>query len=89
MKIKDIENKIQNHIETLRELRDTLTELYDNVADGDIDGKQIFCNQLKWANENIMNAINSLEHVEGEYKEFLDRKEEREAMEKFTSFRPW
>lgn len=89
MKIKDIENRMQEHIEKLREIRDELTKLHDDVADSEIDGKQIFANKLKWASNNIMDAANSLESASEDYSDYEKHKEEREAMEKFTSFRPW
>ena len=89
MKIKEAQNDIQNNIEELRKIRDEITKLHDDLADSEIDGKEILTCRLRNASESVVNAIMSLESSETEYEEYLETEEEREAMGKFRSFRPW
>lgn len=89
MKIKEAENDIQKNVEELRKIRDEITKLHDEVADSDIEGKEILTNSLRCAGDSVVSAIMSLERAEIDHKEFVDSKEEREAMGRFHSFRPW
>lgn len=89
MKIKEAQNDIQKNIEELRKIRDEITKLHDDLADSDVDGKEVIICRLRSAQESVVNAIMSLEASETEYEEYLETEEEREAMGKFRSFRPW
>lgn len=89
MKIKEAQNDIKKNIEDLRKIRDEITKIHDDLADSDVDGKEVIICRLRSAQESVVNAIMSLEASETEYEEYLETEEEREAMGKFRSFRPW
>lgn len=86
MKIKEVENKITDLIENLREVRDELSELKDKVADSELECKTCINEDLKYAHESLMGSISILERTISNYERELSYQEERDAMRKLRVY---
>ena len=86
MKIKEVENKITDLIENLREVRDELSELKDKVADSELECKTCINEDLKYAHESLIGSISILERTISNYEKELAFEEERTAMRKLRVY---